>query len=87
MRNAAPAEERTLAPVSAVDKLVDQHESAGRQLLLERAAGRQRNQVGDPGAFQHVDIGAVVDVGWRQPVTLVMARQKYDRKAGDGAVA
>ena len=43
--------------------LVDQHEGAGRKLLLERAAGRQRDQVGDACALEHVDIGAVVDVG------------------------
>ena len=72
--------------MGAIDELVDQHESAGRQFLLEGAAGRQRDQVGDPGTFQHVDIGAVVDIGRRQPVTLVVARQKHDRQSGDVAV-
>ena len=87
MRDAALAEERTLALVGAVDELVDQHEGAGRQLLLERAAGRERDQVGDAGALEHVDIGAVVDVGGRQPVALVVARQEHHRQAGDLADA
>ena len=87
MGDAALAEERALALVGAVDELVDQHEGAGRQFLLERAAGRERDQIGDPCPLQDVDIGAVVDVGWRQPVSLVVARQKHDRQACDGAVA
>ena len=87
MRDAARAEERALAPVGAVDELVDQHEGAGRQLLLERAAGGERDEIGDAGALQRVDVGAVVDVGGRQPVALVVARQEHDRQAGDLADA
>jgi len=45
--------------------MVDQHEGAGRKLLLERTAGRQRHQIGHARAFEHVDVGAVVDVGGR----------------------
>ena len=81
VRDAALAEERALAPVGAVDELIDQHEGAGRQFLLERSARRERDEVGHAGAFEHVDIGAVVDVGWGQPVALVVARQKHDRQA------
>jgi hypothetical protein len=69
--------------VGAVDELVDQHEGAGRQLLAERAAGRERNEVGDAGALQYVDIGAIVDVGGREPVAPVVAGQEHDRQAGD----
>src|SRR6266849_5086117 len=83
MRDAALAEERAGTVEGAVDELVDQHEGAGRQLLLERAAGRQRHQVGDARALEHVDIGPVVDVGRRQPMTLVVPRQKDHRQAGD----
>jgi hypothetical protein len=39
MGDAAPAKERALTPVGTVDELVDQHERAGRQFFLERAAG------------------------------------------------
>ena len=85
MGDAALAEERTLALVGAVDELIDQHEGAGRQLLPERTAGRERNQVGDPCPFQHVDIGAVVDVGGRQHMSLAVPRQEHDRQAGDDA--
>ena len=87
MRDAALAEERALALVGAVDELVDQHEGAGRQFLLERAAGRERDEIGDAGALEHVDIGAVVDVGRRQPVALVVAREEHHRQAGDLADA
>ena len=85
--NAAPAEERTLALMRAVDELVDQNESAGRQVLPERAAGRERDQIGDAGALEHVDIGAIVDVGRRERMALVVTRQEDDRQAGDIADA
>ena len=87
VRDQTFAEERTLALVGAVNELIDQHEGAGRHLLLERTAGRQRNQIGDAGAFQNVDIGAVVDVGRRQPMALVVARHEDDRQAVDLADA
>ena len=58
-----------------------------RQLLLERAAGRKRHEVGDPCPLHHVDIGAVVDVGWREPVSLVVARHEHDWQALDLADA
>ena len=83
MGDEPPAEERALAFVGSVDELVDQHEGAGRQRFLERAAGRERDQIGNAHAFQRIDIGAVVDVGGREPVTLVMARQKHHRQPAD----
>ena len=87
VRDAAFAEERGLAQMRAVDELVDHDEGAGWQFLLERAAGRQRDKVGDAGAFEDVDVGAVVDVGGRQAVALVVARQEDDRQAVDVADA
>src|SRR5262249_2775011 len=39
------------------------------------------------GAFEHVDIGAVVDVGGREPVALVVPRQEHDGEAGELADA
>ncbi len=87
VRDAALAEERALPPVRAVDELVDQHEGAGRQLLLERAAGGERDQVGHAGALEHVDVGAVIDVGGREPMPLVVARQEHDRQTRDLADA
>src|SRR4051812_255334 len=71
----------------AVDELIDQHEGAGRQFLLERAAGRERDEVGYAGTLQTIDVGAVVDVGGREPMALVVARQEYDGQAGDLADA
>ena len=83
MRDAAGAEERARPRMRAIDELIDQHEGAGRQLLLERTAGRERNEVGYAGALEHVDIGAVVDVARRKPMALIVARQEDDRQAGD----
>jgi hypothetical protein len=71
----------------SIDELIDNDKSAGRQFLLEGAVGRQRNQVVDPGPLKHIDIGAVVDIGGRQPVTFVVPRQKNDLQAGVGAAA
>ena len=87
MRDAAFAEERAFALMGAVDELIDQHECAGRQLFLERAAGRQRDQIGDAGALEHVDIGAIIDVGRRIAVALTVPRQKHHRQARDFADA
>ena len=87
MRHAACAEEGVGAMIGAVDELIDQHEGAGRQLFLEGAAGRQRDKVGDPRPLERVNIGAVVDVGGREPVALVVARQEHDGEPVDAAHA
>jgi hypothetical protein len=81
------AEKRALPAEGAIDELIDQHESAGRQFRLVRAASGERDEVGHAGALEHVDIGAVVDVGRRKPMPLVMARQKHHRCARDLADA
>ena len=83
MRHAAGAEERARARMGAVDELIDQHEGAGRQFRLERAASRKRNEIGYARALEHVDIGAIVDVARRQPMALVVPRQKDNRQTGD----
>src|SRR5262245_4610723 len=87
MRHAVFAEERAFAVKGAIDELVNEDEGAGREFLLERAAGRQRNEVGHAGALQHVDIGAIVDVARRQPVAVVVARHERDRQSVDVAEA
>src|SRR5690242_5532551 len=87
MRDQSSAEERALALVRAIDELVDQYEGAGRQLLLERAAGRQRDEIGHARALEHVDIGPVIDVGGRKPMALVVTRQEDHRQARDLADA
>ena len=85
MGHAAGPEERAFAPVRAVDELVDEHEEARRQLLAERAAGRDRNDVGHPGPLHGIDIGAVIDVGRREPVPAPVAGQEHDLGAADRA--
>src|SRR3974390_52116 len=77
------SEKRVLPFMGTVDKLIDQNERARRQIFLERTAGRQRNKIGDAGALENVDIGAIVDVGWRMTMALVVPRQKNNRQPGN----
>src|SRR5262249_14311911 len=74
MRDAAAPEEAFLPREGAVDELVDDHELARRQLLLEAADGRERQDVGDAGALQRVDIGAEIDLARRDGMTAAVAR-------------
>ena len=71
--DATPAEKRTLAFVSAIHELIDQHKRSRRQILLERTTSRQRDKIGHAGAFEHVDIGPIVDIGRRVHVSLIVA--------------
>ena len=81
------AEKAALALEGPVDELIDEHEGARRQLLLERAARRQRYQIRHTSALQGIDIGTVIDVSGREPVAGAMAGQENDRKAVDLADA
>jgi hypothetical protein len=78
VRHHAFAEEALLAREGAVDKLVDDHEVAGGELLLQRAAGRQEDQVGATCTFQDVDIGAVVELARAEAVAAPVAGQEDD---------
>ena len=77
MRDAAVAEEAGLAPIGAILELVDHHEHAGIELAVERAAGRERDDVGDAGPLQRVDIGAIIDRRGREAMAPAMARQEH----------
>ena len=68
MRHAARAEEGRLAQIGAIDELVDHHEHARIELPVERPAGGKRDDVGDAGPLQRVDVGAIVDRRRREPV-------------------
>src|SRR5512144_1820619 len=83
MRNAALAEKRALALVSAIDELIDEDESARRQVFAKRTACRQRYQIGDTGPLEDVDISPIVDIGWGEAMTLIVTRKKHDRQAAD----
>ena len=76
MRDAAGAEEARLARERAVDELVDQHEKAGIELLLEGAASGDGDDVGDAGPLERVDIGAIVDGRGRKPMALAVAGEE-----------
>ena len=68
---------RLLAREGAVDELVDQHEQRpAYSSSLNEPTGRDRDDVGDAGALQRVDIGAVVDVGRRKAMAAPVARQE-----------
>src|SRR3546814_1415285 len=45
--------------------------------VLERADGRHRDDVGDPGPLEGVDVGPVVDVGRAVAVAAAVARQEH----------
>src|SRR5690606_20359697 len=72
----AGAKKALLAVDGPVDELIDDHEGAGRERLLERAAGADRNDLGHPGALHGIDIGAVVDLRRRQAMAAAVTGQK-----------
>ncbi len=63
--------------------MIDEDEGAGGQLVLERTAGRKRDEVGNPCPLERVDIGAVVDIARREPVPFIVTRQEHDRQGVD----
>src|SRR4029453_9027025 len=65
----------------AVDELVDYDEMTGRQVLAQRAAGRQRQDIADAGTLQGIDVGAVVDRGRRMAMAAAMARHEHHVEA------
>ncbi len=85
MGDAAGAEEGRFAPSRPVDELVDQDEQAGIEFGLVGTAGRKRDQIGDAGALQHVDIGAVVDLAGRNAVARPVPRQEGKAHAAEPA--
>ena len=76
MRHETTAEERFLPREGPVDELVHDDETARCQFLPEGAAGGDGDHVGAAGAFQCVDVGAVVDLGRTDPVATSVTRQK-----------
>ena len=72
-----------MAADGAVDELVGDDEGAGRELLLERTAGRDGQHVGDAGLLQRADVGAVVDALGREAVAAAVARQEHRLGATD----
>src|SRR5260370_42703030 len=85
MRDEAGAEEALVAREGAVDELVDEHEGAGRQIRLQAADGGERDEVGDAGALQRIDVGAVIDLRRRHAMTAAVARQEDDARARERA--
>ena len=78
MRNETLAEERTLSTTRAIDVLIDKHESAGRQFLFERPDGAERQDAVHPSTLQDVNVGAVVQLRWRDPMPTPMPRKESD---------
>ena len=85
VRHEAVAEKAFVARMRPVDELVGEDEMAGRQLLAERAAGRDRDHVGDARPLQRVDIGAVIDRGRRMDMAAPMTRQENEIDAREPA--
>ncbi len=76
MGDEARTEKALFAREGAIDELVGDDELARRQLLLQRTACGDGDQVRDARALQDVDIGAVVDRTRRVDVAAAMARQE-----------
>jgi hypothetical protein len=79
MRDAAGAEEELArACVRSTNWSINTNVPGANSALNEPQA--KRDQIGHAGALERVDIGAVVDVAWRQPMALVVAREKDNRQ-------
>ena len=85
MRDAAGPEEAGLALERAVDELIGQHEQAGIEFALVGAAGGDGDDVGDAGALQRVDIGAVVDRRGREAVAAAVTGEEHHLRVADAA--
>jgi len=83
MRDQAGAEEARRAMHGPVDELLDHHEVPGRQILLERADRRDRQDVGHARALERIDIGAEIELGRRDGMTAAMARQEDEIDRAD----
>ena len=64
-------------PERVIDELIRQHEQAGIKLALVGTAGGDGDDVGDAGALQRVDIGAIVDRGGREHMAAAVAGEKH----------
>mgnify|MGYP001338123496 CR=1 FL=1 len=60
----------------AIDVLIGEHKSAGRQILTQRPDGGHRDDVSAAYALEHIDIGAGVDGGRRDHVPAAVPRQE-----------
>src|SRR6185503_14642056 len=87
MRDAALAEEALLPREGAIDELIGEDESAGRQIDIEAADRRERDEIGDARAFQRVDIGAKIDLRGRQLMAASVPRQEHHLGAAELAEA
>ena len=86
MGDEAAVEKALLARKGAVDELVDENESSGSERLAQRADGADRDRFAAAGAFEGVDIGAVVYPRGRQAVAGAVTPQEYERLAVENAV-
>jgi hypothetical protein len=75
----AVAEEGVDAVAGAVEELVGDDDVGRLVVDLQRADGGDRDQLLDSQRLEAVDVGAVVELGRRQPVAASVARQEGDR--------
>ena len=76
MRGHVSIEEGALAALREVDVLIDDHHVPGHDLLLHRADGRERHDLGRSQELQRRDVRPVVDLVGRGAVTPAVPRQK-----------
>ena len=77
------SKERILsAAAGAVKNLVRNNHVARLDGFFHDAHGADGHDVGDAKLFQGVNVGAVVDLSWREAVTAAVSREKIDRASG-----
>lgn len=78
MGDAPIRKERFLPQKGSVYELIDKDELAGLHVLAEAAAGRHREDIGHPDAFQGIDIGLIWDMARTVDVAPAVPRQESD---------
>ena len=76
VRHQTLAEEGGFPLEGAIQELVDQHEVAGRQILAQRADGRDGEDLRDARPLKHVDVGTEVQVAGGEHVATAVTRQE-----------
>src|ERR1041385_4475403 len=76
--DAAPKESVIQALLGAIDKLIDEHNVARTIPGLQRTDGAHTDDPVDAELFHGPDIGAMIELGWKQPMSSGVAWQEDD---------
>src|SRR5687767_9695500 len=85
VRGKTVAEKRADAPLGAIEKLIRHDDVEGWIFLLEAPDGACRNDALDAEHLESEDVGAEVQVRWKQPVSSAVPCEKRDSLAAQRA--